>query len=286
MPITNDNPTGSCWDQYTPNGIYTAYEDHLANGHDVGDRSRLFWDHPKFPQQWSSCTAFAHVPILDPPDMPMRKELRFILSEDFAEWSNTLNRLSDSDLVFTSPSILSNGHRKDRLLPTTQSFKNAITIVATHVQQANVDLMRWLASHPDDLKRIHPGTFEEVISELFRANGYETELVGRWNQGDGGIDIIAIRKDSLLKEMRIGIQCKRNFKTRFVKADIVWALLGRLDKFKLNHGAIATTGVFENSVLRETEEHLWRIDLLDFQAIAKQLGQTYSRDSSSGLYLP
>ena len=147
--------------------------------------------------------------------------------------------------------------------------------------------MRWLASHPDDLLQVHPGTFEQIIAEIFRDQGYEVELLGQWNQPDGGIDIIAVWKNTAAGPVRVGIQCKRYVRTEKVRADVVWALDGRLHKFHLHKGVLATTARFEKSVLADLDQHLWRIELKDFDRIRHELQEwgKYTQ-TPGGLWVP
>jgi restriction system protein len=142
--------------------------------------------------------------------------------------------------------------------------------------------------YPQDLYRVHPGTFERIIAEIFKSQGYEVELLGQWNQADGGIDVLAVHRSTMAGEFRIGIQCKRYVKTQIVNADIVWALVGRLQKYHLHKGVIATTARFEQSVLKEVNEHLWQIELKDFQQLRDDL-ETWSNSydiSKGGILLP
>ncbi|HKD82534.1 MAG TPA: restriction endonuclease [Candidatus Angelobacter sp.] len=171
--------------------------------------------------------------------------------------------------------------------PNTQIFATTTQVIGSVVQTANGELMRWLQKHPHDLLQVHPGTFEQIIAELFRDQGFDVEVLGSWNQPDGGIDIIAVRKNTLAGTFRVGIQCKRFVKTGVVKADLVWALEGRMDKFRLNKGVLATTAHFEKSVLADLKDHLWRIELRDFEALTQDL-QSWGRyeHDSTGLWLP
>jgi hypothetical protein len=166
-------------------------------------------------------------------------------------------------------------------------FADQSSIISKCVQIANVELMAWLRKHPEDLLRVHPGTFELIVAELFRDQGYDVEVLGSWNEADGGIDVIAIRKDTLVGDFRVGIQCKRYVKTRTVRADLIWALNARLDKFHLHKGVIATTARLEKSVLADLDTHLWRIDLRDFGRLKNDLeswGQF--EQGCTGLWLP
>ena len=76
-------------------------------------------------------------------------------------------------------------------------------------------------------------------------------------------------------------------KQRRVRADVVWALDGRLDKYRLHKGVLATTAQFERNILADLETHLWRVELRDFDRIKKDL-ETWGHFESgaSGLWLP
>lgn len=155
------------------------------------------------------------------------------------------------------------------------------------IRITNVGLMRWLAKHPEDLLRVHPETFEQVVAELFRNQGFDVEIIGRWNQADGGIDIIAAQKNALVGEFRIGVQCKRYVKVGKVRSDLIWALEGRLNKFHLHKGVLATTARIERAVLADLSQYLWRIELKDFNSIKLDLEAWGSfEQSKGGIWLP
>ena len=267
------------FDRYTPDGLYTVYERDEYDPHG-DDRLRLYWDNPAFPGQWSLTFSWTSILPSDPPTSEMitwseNPWPRDALLRNF-ELGNRANEFPFKTLAFSSPVKLSNGRERERLVPQTWEFVQQTPLIGACVQDANEEMMRWLAKHPENLYRVHPGTFERIIAEIFRSQGYEVELLGQWNQPDGGIDVIAVLRNTPAGEYRIGIQCKRYVKTQVVKADIVWALLGRLQKFHLHKGVIATTAHFEQSLLKEVHEHLWQIDLKDFKGLRDEL-ETWNR---------
>jgi restriction endonuclease Mrr len=178
-----------------------------------------------------------------------------------------------------------------RLKPSTPvssaSNTDEIVVISSGLQVVNAELMKWLRQHPEDLLSVHPGTFELIVAEIFSDQGFEVEVLSSWNQPDGGIDLIAMKRDTLAGEVRVGIQCKRYVKTKTVRADLVWALEGRLEKFHLHKGVLATTAKFEEGVLRDIQAHLWRIELRDLQRLKRDLeGWGQFERSASGLWLP
>ena len=92
-----------------------------------------------------------------------------------------------------------------------------------------------------------------------------------WNQADGGVDIIAIRKLDTQYPIRFAIQCKRYSKNRRVSADPIRSLAGVLDRFQAHVGVLATTTYFTRPAREEAKQHLWRINLRDYDNIVASL---------------
>ena len=124
---------------------------------------------------------------------------------------------------------------------------------------------------PSDLYRLQPAMFEELVAEIFTRDGYATEFIKSWNQADGGVDIIAVRRDVGGCKVRYAIQCKRYAATRRITADPIRALSGVLDRFQAHVGVIATTSYFTKPAKDEVEAHLWKIDLRDYEKIVSAL---------------
>jgi hypothetical protein len=57
-------------------------------------------------------------------------------------------------------------------------------------------LLERLVANFDEIHRLTPEEFEEFTAERFDAMGFQVERVGRWNQKDGGIDLIFLPKAS------------------------------------------------------------------------------------------
>ena len=148
-------------------------------------------------------------------------------------------------------------------------FKSPSLIVA--VSDCTRELVEHLKSNPNDLYQIHPRTFEEMVAAIFRNEGFETELVGSWNQADGGVDVIAIKKVVDGIDLRTAIQCKRYKPTRRITADPIRSLAGVLDRYRAHVGVVATTSYFTEPAQEETESHLWRIGLRDYNSIVSSL---------------
>ena len=153
--------------------------------------------------------------------------------------------------------------------PPSGSSADSVTIES--IEAVTDAVIRCLARNPRDLYRLHPKMFEELISEIFMREGYTTELIKSWNQADGGVDIIAVRRDIGGYRVRYAIQCKRNAAHNRISADPIRALAGVLDRFQAHVGVIATTSYFTEPAKKEVEGHLWKINLRDYESIVAAL---------------
>lgn len=128
-----------------------------------------------------------------------------------------------------------------------------------------------LSRNPIDLYQLNAKEFEEVIAEIYEIDGYATELLGSWNQADGGIDILAVKGDIGSFPFRMAIQCKRYAHNRRVSAAPIRSLAGVLDRFHAHAGAIVTTSDFTKPAREEAKTFYWKINLMNFQGIVEAL---------------
>lgn len=144
-------------------------------------------------------------------------------------------------------------------------------IVIRALQECTTELVQQLKKHPEVLQNLHPGTFENLVAEIFRQEGFETERISGWNEPDGGVDLIAVRHLSPAVDYRLAIQCKRWAQSRRLSAEPIRMLAGVLDRFRAHAGVVATTGFFSPDAREEMTSHLWRISLRDYNDILASL---------------
>jgi hypothetical protein len=141
---------------------------------------------------------------------------------------------------------------------------------------APTDLLLFLASQPEDLFRVTPRRFEELMAELLTDFGYDVHLTKQTR--DHGIDIIAVgRSTPLGLDERYLIQCKRNAPNNRVGVSVVRELLG-VGVHEPNTGLmIVTTSTFSNPAqqLALKEWIRWRLHLRDYNDISHWL-KTYA----------
>lgn len=139
------------------------------------------------------------------------------------------------------------------------------------VRDCIAELLDHINRHPEILRTIHPGTFEDLVAEIFRQEGYHTEKISAWNQPDGGVDLIAVRQLAPGDHLRLAIQCKRWGGVRRMSAEPLRSLAGVLDKFEAHKGVVATTGSFSRQAEEERTKYLWKISYRDYDNILSSL---------------
>jgi restriction endonuclease Mrr len=145
------------------------------------------------------------------------------------------------------------------------------TVFVRALQECTTELVQHLEKHPDDLRNLHAGTFENLVAEIFRHEGFETERISGWNEPDGGVDLIAVRHLAPEFDIRLAIQCKRWSQSRRLSAEPLRTLAGVLDRFRAHAGVVATTGIFSVEAEEERTDYLWRISLRDYDDILASL---------------
>lgn len=108
-------------------------------------------------------------------------------------------------------------------------------------ERINYELVQSLIKNPNEMYKLNPRRFEELIAYLFEKMGYEVELTKQTR--DGGVDIFALKKEPIGKFLTI-VECKRYSPDNPVGAEIVRHMNGVLDIEKASHGVIATTSYF------------------------------------------
>ena len=149
------------------------------------------------------------------------------------------------------------------------------------------ELIKHLASHSDDLIKIHPRVAEHLIAELLKANGFsDVRLVGQ--NPETSADVFAVTKlNSFGVEIRIYVEVKR-WKEK-VGIGVINQVLGAMisEKGKLGwHAAMIVTTVGFTKFRKWTNEELrmMGIELKDKDDLLKLLVDY--QQAPSGLWLP
>jgi restriction system protein len=97
--------------------------------------------------------------------------------------------------------------------------------------------MQYFRQHPNELYKLDPRNFEELVAELFQGFGFDVELTAQTR--DQGRDVIAIAHKPA--NIRFLIECKRYAAERAVGIAPVQRLLGVVTSEQATKGILVTT---------------------------------------------
>jgi len=133
------------------------------------------------------------------------------------------------------------------------------------------EVLAYFGRHPEVLHSLPPRKFEELVAAVFRQSGFDVELTPETR--DGGIDIIAVRKDSLLGEGLHLVECKRYIPGNTVGIGVVQRLLGVVEQHRATKGIIVTTSTFTRDALEVAQNARHRLALNEYSTLAHWLAQ-------------
>ena len=133
-------------------------------------------------------------------------------------------------------------------------------------------LMEYFQKHPDKLKTMDRGLFEELVAEIFHGFGYEVEMTRRTR--DGGKDIIAIKRNEV--ESKYLIECKRPNPGGYVNVKTVRELYGVKTSEKATKGIIVTTAYLSPDAKLFIEKNRWELEGKEYEDLRQWLIE-YSR---------
>lgn len=120
-------------------------------------------------------------------------------------------------------------------------------------------LYQALISNPNLLKSLNWRVFEKLLEDILNTFGYVVEL----QQGtkDGGIDLIAVKKDDFLGEHRYLLQAKRY--DNKVGVEPVRQLLFLHSHFRATKSCLACTATFTKGAWELAHQYRWQLELKD-----------------------
>jgi restriction system protein len=142
--------------------------------------------------------------------------------------------------------------------------KHDIIYTPQLILEVHSELIKLIARNPRLIFEITPHQFEEIIAELFFKKGFDVELTKKTR--DGGRDIIAVSKEMDVKTKYL-IECKRYAVTNKVSIGVVQRLLGVKVAESANKAILATTSGFTKDARKFANNHLWELDLKDYDDI-------------------
>lgn len=121
-----------------------------------------------------------------------------------------------------------------------------------------------LKRKPDDLFKITPRQFEEVIADLLSDMGMEVELTPETR--DGGKDILAYIKTEIGKFLCL-VEAKRHNKNRPVGVSLVRSLFGTLKDHQATSAMLVTTSRFAPPARQFQQRHEYQLSLKDYNDV-------------------
>lgn len=138
-------------------------------------------------------------------------------------------------------------------------------------------LIRSIYKDNEQMFRIDPRHFEEMIAELLRKKNLNVELTKQTR--DGGKDIIALHDLNGLGQNKYLIECKRNAKNRPVGVDVLRSFSYVVQDEGANKGIIFTSSYFTTDAISMKDKHPYMSDLKDGADIIKWIKE-YSEKQS------
>lgn len=140
--------------------------------------------------------------------------------------------------------------------------------IAADVRGVSLEVLQKLAKKPEDLYKLSPRLFEEVVTEIFHRKGYEVTLTPA--SRDGGKDIYAVKNDSGVTFLTL-IECKHYAPDNPVGVELIRSLYGVVEEEKASAGILATTSYFTRGAKEFQHKVRFRIGLQDFTGLQKLL---------------
>ncbi len=131
-------------------------------------------------------------------------------------------------------------------------------------------LLDILAKHPELMKTLDWRMFEKLLAQLLEDLGYEIEL--QRGTKDGGVDIYALKKDSIFGPHRYLLQAKRW--TNAVGVEPVRELLFLHSHHKITRSCLATTSRFTSGAWELARDYAWQLELKDFDKLQEWINMS------------
>lgn len=88
------------------------------------------------------------------------------------------------------------------------------------VLDPTIEILEWIKKDFNNLEKLNPEKFEDLVAYLLNKNGYKVEKCGKTNEKDGGIDIIAWRKDIVTFIIAVQVKFKYNINKKVTTGEV------------------------------------------------------------------
>jgi len=134
------------------------------------------------------------------------------------------------------------------------------------LEQADREIMNWLAAHPRDVDRLHHRTFEAIVAEVVREAGWAVELTKRTR--DGGYDLLCLGNNLSDVPVKLIVETKLYDLRRAVGLPMVDRLMGAAARTRAHQVVLVTNSRFSRDAWKLWEERVNRdLMLIDREAL-------------------
>lgn len=152
--------------------------------------------------------------------------------------------------------------------PPSEAIKNSPLLTFTEPWR---NLVAHFLAHPNQMHQLlTPRKFEELIAELFHAEGHEVQLTPA--SKDGGRDILVSVNAPHARHLYL-VECKRYAPQNPVDVALVRGLYGVVEKERATLGMLVTTSSFTTGAIEFAHEVQHRMSLKDYRTLIDMLRQ-------------
>ncbi len=134
-------------------------------------------------------------------------------------------------------------------------------------------LLRYLADHPDEIRRLTRWDAQVMIAELLKGRGYTVQMGPKGR--DGGVDIFAERAADLGPDLTL-VQVKHPDEGNKVGEPTVKFLQREVMVRGATRGLVATTATFTSTALTLIEEFKYTMSGADYEKLKQWLNEQRS----------
>lgn len=135
--------------------------------------------------------------------------------------------------------------------------------------------LSWLQRHPEEIQRLKPQAFEELLEDLFLARGYNVQRTGRANRADGGIDMVLTPEDPASIPYVIAVQAKHRSTKSKIGSVMVRELAGAVGALPVNIALLVSNAKFTTSAAWEAQRSKPLIRLVSLEQLKEWIAGNF-----------
>lgn len=153
------------------------------------------------------------------------------------------------------------GYVYDLGYTSTTTKRDLIKVVQPKIVLVTDSLIMKLQKSPQDIYKVTPRQFEQMVADLLADMGCDVELTKETR--DGGKDILAYMNTELGRILCL-VEAKRHSRTRPVGVGIIRNLYGTFCDYQANSAMLVTTSHFSEDAREFQRRHEYHLSLRDY----------------------